>query len=63
MAKEAVFLMEDKQTGGLVRVPESKLESWKRAQQEVSSGRVKTSEQEIEQMLSLGRTSRPERRR
>ena len=57
--QEAIFYLEDSR-GNLVRVPESRLEQWRRAQEEVRSGAFKTSGQENEQVLSLGRTSRRE---
>ena len=52
---EAVFLM--KAANGMrVRVPESKLESWQKAQDEIRAGQYKASEQEIEQIASFGST-------
>ena len=54
------FVYLETEDGELVRVPEDRLEQYLKAQEDVRSGRFKTSEQEIEQMLSLGRMNRQE---
>ena len=48
--EETYFLMEAA-NGMLVNVPESKLESWQRAQDEIRNGTYKVKEEEIQQMM------------
>lgn len=48
---EAVFLM--RAANGLqVRVPESKLESWQKAQDEIRAGKYRPSERQVAEMMS-----------
>lgn len=50
MSRETVYLMETKD-GYLVRVPESKLEAWRRAQQEPSRPLNKAERQLVDRIV------------
>ena len=56
---EQNFVYLESADGELVRVPEDRVEQYLKAQEDVRTGRFKTSEEEIEQMLSLGNMRKP----
>ena len=49
--------------GELVRLPESRVDAWIKAQEDVRTGKFRTSEEEAEQMMSLLLTNMQERNR
>lgn len=55
---EAYFYLEAA-NGMMVRVPESKLESWQKAQDEIRNGTYKADPEEIQRIMDLGNTDIP----